>query len=185
MEQLMNKWFEFYKNRINNFSYEEYFKKRYSPYLAYLNDNIRPNMKLGEFGCGTSLVTKLIWNKHCKFTVTDNNLQMLELTSTNLKNFKVKKCLIDIQKPIKDKFDLIYSHGVLEHFDPNNIDIIISNQLKICSHLVHYVPTIKYEKPSFGDERLWSHKYWLNRFKPTQSIHFNNDYDLILIWRRK
>jgi len=181
----MNRWFEFYKSRINNKSYEEYFQKKYNPYLSYLSSHIKPKMKIGEFGCGTSLVTKLLYKENCSFVVGDNNKEMLELTSTNLNNNRIKKYLIDIKNPIQERFDLIYSHGVLEHFDYEQIRKIIENQLKVCGHLVHYVPSDKYKVPSFGDERLWSVEKWSYYFTPTKVIEFNNGYDLMLIWRKQ
>lgn len=181
----MNRWFEFYKDRVNSQTYEEYFQKKYKPYLDYLTYHIRPQMKIGEFGCGTSLVTKLLWHNKCMFKVCDNNKGMLELTSMTLGDKHVEKRLHDITQPITEKFDLIHSHGVLEHFEPYDIQKIITEQLKVCKHLVHYVPSSKYVKPSFGDEHLWTVEQWKKWIGVQKIVEFNNGFDLMLIWRMK
>jgi len=181
----MSKWFNFYKDRTCNESYEEYFKKKYSPFINYIKESIKPNYKVAELGCGTSLVTKLVHSPKISFLVGDNDRMMLELTSSQLGNRKVMKKLIDIRKELDEKFHLIYSHGVLEHFDTPEVCKIISQQLKASNHLVHYVPSAKYVKPSFGDERLLTPKQWKNSIGVPEIREFNNGYDLMLIWKNK
>ena len=46
---------------------------------------------------------------------------------------------------------------------------------------IHYVPLDKYEKPSFGDERLLPYKYWLDLVTPKCWMLFNDDHDLMFI----
>lgn len=181
----MNKWFEFYRNRIENISYEEYFNKKYGIFLGYLSQNIKEGYKVLEVGCGTSLVTKSLYRNNTQFTVADNNRKMLELSEINLKGTPVKKKLWDIRKQLKRRFDVIYSHGVLEHFNLNEIKTIIRNQLKCSKLLVHYVPSYKYGQQSFGDELLLSKYEWAYELGPSEVIEFNRGYDLILIWDRR
>lgn len=181
----MNKWFEFYKSRIGNISYEQYFNQKYGLFLDYLSNHIKVGDRVLEIGCGTSLVTKTIYRNNILFKVFDNNPKMLELSDINLKNKKITKKLFDARNPLKERYDMIYSHGVLEHFTISEIREIIKNQLKVCSHLVHYVPSNKYEFPSFGDELLLPKEDWNKDFKPSKIIEFNKGYDLILIWENK
>ena len=181
----MNKWYEFYKSRIESTTYEDYFRKKYAPFIEYLDAQIHPGMKIGEFGCGTSLVTKVLHTNKCMFKVVDNNAGMLELTKLVLGNMRVEKKLHDITQPLDEKFDLIHSHGVLEHFEPYAISHIISMQLKACPHLVHYVPSKKYCKPSFGDEHLWTAEEWKKWVGVPEVKEFNDGYDLMLIWNYK
>lgn len=178
----MNKWYEFYKSRVESPTYEQYFQKKYQPYLHYLETHIKPQMKVGEFGCGTSLVTKLLYHNRCMFKVVDNNARMLELTTMTLGDKQVEKKLQDITEPINEQFDLIHSHGVLEHFKPYVVCTIIAQQLKVCPHLVHYVPSAKYSHPSFGDENLWTPEQWKRWIGVPKVIEFNQGYDLMLIW---
>ena len=86
----MNKWFEFYRYRIENLSYEEYFNRKYAIFLGYLIQNIKEGYKVLEVGCGTSLVTKSLYRNNIHFKVTDNNKKMLELSEINLKGTTIK-----------------------------------------------------------------------------------------------
>jgi hypothetical protein len=74
----------------------------------------------------------------------------------------------------------IFSHGVLEHFKDEQIKYIIRRQKQEAQRVIHYVPTNKYVKQSFGDERLMSAKEWIKRFSPTNFKTFNSGFDLIL-----
>ena len=96
-------------------------------------------------------MTKSLYRNNINFKVVDNNRKMLELTAINLKGTQVTKELNDIRKPLKERFDIIYSHGVLEHFSLDEIRLIIKRQLMSSKFLVHYVPSSKYKTPSFGD----------------------------------
>lgn len=179
------RWYYFYRDRIENKSYEEYFNKKYQVFLEYLSKNIKEDYKVLEVGCGTSLVTKSLYRNNINFKVIDNNSKMLELTSINLKGLSVTKELCDIRKLLKEDFDIIYSHGVLEHFNLDDIRLIIKRQLRSSKFLVHYVPSSKYKIPSFGDELLISKEKWEYELGPSKIIEFNRGYDLILIWDRR
>lgn len=179
----MNSWAEFYKNRVNNKNYENYFKKKYSPFLRYLDHHISNKKNCLEMGCGTSLVTKTIFRKNINFHTYDNNKEMITLTKQNIKTTIIK--LHDIKRPINRFFDVVYSHGVLEHFSKEEIRNIIKTQIKYSGHLVHYVPSNLYKHPSYGDELLISKEEWKRLAKPDSIIEFNNGFDLILIWKQK
>lgn len=172
-------WPEFYKDRLTD-GYHTYFKAKYAPFLMYLEANLgRIN---GEFGCGIGTVTKLL-KKDTIYQLIDKCPEMLELTHQNLVNNNKRVILVqhDITEHLPRKFSTIYSHGVLEHFDELDVVKIISHQQKCSNKLIHYVPSYKYVKPSFGDERLKNKEYW-KQFG-CHVISFNNEYDYILVWK--
>lgn len=178
----MNSWYDFYKDRVNNISYEEYFKKRYALFLNMLSENMNGNVL--EVGCGTSLVTKLVYKNGVSFNILDNDCNMFSLSNKTLQKRLVSRYYGDIRKGFINRYGLIYSHGVLEHFSPAEIRSIIEKQLRVCDRLIHYVPSDKYTYKSFGDELLISKEEWKNICNPDNIIEFNNGYDLILIWRK-
>lgn len=179
----MSKWNKFYQNRIGD-SYLIYAAKRYSPFIDVLQKAVREKQatRVGEFGCGIGTITKLMEKSSLTFTLIDNDEEILALTEYQF-HTKVDRQKHDILIPIEKKFDIIHSHGVLEHFTPNEVKQIIDNQLKISPCLIHYVPSDKYDYRSFGDERLLSKEEWNGLIHPTEIIEFNNGYDLILIWK--
>lgn len=186
----MNTWNKFYNKRVNNKSYERYFSQHYAPFLDLIKEfsSIRPvnqPASVLEAGCGTGLVTKLTYSPENKYTLIDNNGEMLKLANKQLKNKYITLVWRDIRQNLTAKYNLIYSHGVLEHFDlPDCIKII--NRMKLLSpRLVHYVPTNKYKTPSFGDERLLSKAQWEDNLRPSRSFTFNKGKDLVLVWEQE
>lgn len=116
--------------------------------------------------------------------LTDLCSDQLELARMNMKgmasvNFK-QQSILGVEA--KEKVDIIYSHGVLEHFPNHCIRDILKRQRKCAGKVVHYVPTNGYKTQSFGDERLMSFEWWVCMWKPIRHILFNNDKDLLLIW---
>jgi len=174
-------WREFYISRVVNTKYEYYFIDKYALFLDTLDS--QKGKTFLETGCGTGLVTKLVYHPKRKFTLLDNDLEMLGLAINRLVPLPIRYVLGDIRTPMHQQFDVIYSHGVLEHLSLAWCIKIIQNQLAIGKILVHYVPTNKYTTPSFGDENLISRAQWEDALKPTKSIAFNEGKDLLLIWK--
>jgi len=175
----MNAWYEFYKGRVGH-EYSSYFIERYAPFLEMVRHNLGDLN--GEFGCGIGTVTKVL-GIHVKYHLLDNNIAMLGLAEDNLEHAAGYIHLMhhDITAPMHIKYDLVYSHGVLEHFDAPDVKKIIDHQLKCSNKLIHYVPSHKYKKPSFGDERLMNKTYW-EQFG-CSVVEFNDGYDYILVWK--
>ncbi len=183
----MSNWHDYYKNRVNNIKYEEYFYNKYNPFINCILKNINGEDKILEMGCGTALITKLIsrGRSDVNFNISDNDPSMLKLSELNLNNKNIDKALMDIKKPLNNKFSIIHSHGVLEHFNPSEIKEIINIQLKASKYLIHYVPSGNYKNKGFGDELLISKESWQDIAGPDDIIEFNKGYDLILIWHNK
>lgn len=184
----MNEWPEFYKQRVNSPSYFEYFCKKYKVFLKEIIKHT-PNYTygIGEFGCGIGTTSKylLAKSKH-KQHLLDNNERMLEMAKQNLSNHTTNQCSYSCQditkKPQHGRYDLIHSHGVLEHFSDSDIINILTKQASLTDVIIHYVPTNGYTNPSFGDERLMPVERWadiLSDFNP-HLIPFNEGKDLII-----
>lgn len=180
----MKTWFEFYKDKCYD-GYFQYVSKKYYPFIKEVSKHIKPFMKIGEFGCGMGNITKALmdYQPNAFYHLIDNSNSMLDLAEKNIDTFNISIKCWDILSEYPLTFDVIHSHGVLEHFNDTEIKIIIENQLNICDTLIHYVPSNKYNYKSFGDERLLTKEYWQYRFNPSEVIEFNDGYDLILIWR--
>ena len=181
---MTNLWGNFYQKKLND-SYLSYLKSSYSPFINEINGLLRKGFKVAEMGCGMGNITKILHESRDDFNSIcfDNNVDMLRLSEFNLGNdFIVRKH--DIVNLLEESFDLIHSHGVLEHLSIDEMKQVIKNQLKMSKRLVHYVPTSKYSYKSFGDEKLLSIKEWKEALNPDESIDFNNSKDLILIWNK-
>jgi SAM-dependent methyltransferase len=141
-----------------------------------------------ESGCGIGTISKILAHrKSAKYILYDKCPKMVELCQMNIKTNPTVLILQDdiTTSLLKPNSDLIFGHGVLEHFTDNDIAKILNLQILLSKYVVHYVPSAKYTSPSFGDERLLSKFTWQLRFKPDHIIEFNDGYDLILIWKGK
>jgi len=186
-------WFEHYVDRMND-RYRTHVATKYNPFLTLIAD-YAAQMKgstIAEFGCGAANVSRILAERFGGdnfYLLLDVEHDMLDLAYRNMNeagpDFNIHEH--DISQPFpSDVYDigLIHSHGVLEHFPDEAIRNIIALQRTHTKTLLHYVPSAKYEEPSFGDERLMTPDEWRKICKPEQIIEFNDGYDLALIWNK-
>jgi trans-aconitate methyltransferase len=179
-------WFNFYKNRVNS-SYLEYAEKRYDRMIQEIFEFVMYDSTIVEAGCGIGTITKIV-RKHRDVDIIcfDNDKDMLSLAKANLAEHKnISIVQHDILQPFGFKdADLVFSHGVLEHFTDDEIRQIISSQRQYAKYIMHYVPGNKYKVPSFGDERLLSKWQWIDISSPYKVIEFNEGFDYLLLFER-
>ncbi|MGI4167761.1 class I SAM-dependent methyltransferase, partial [Klebsiella pneumoniae] len=169
-----------------------YCRQQYRPFL----DAIRKEMRKAQFaivreeGCGIATITKILAQdadlEKFDFYAFDVNPDQVQNAVANLAMLSahVQVQWMNILKDTHTPVDIIHSHGVLEHFPDEDIDLILARQKADCPVLVHYVPLDGWETKSYGDERLLSIDYWVDRFKPSEWFTFNDGKDAVLIWRR-
>ena len=58
-------------------------------------------------------------------------------------------------------FRACYSGGFLEHFSDKDIQHLVAEQFKVAEYVFLWVPTPKYGRQSFGDERLMAPERWM------------------------
>lgn len=195
----MKNWHEVYESRINN-GYYDYFCTKYKCFLDKLENSVKEaygskdESTILELGCGTANSTKYLierFGNKFKYVAVDSCSEMIELAKNNIKESRVGVSDVDCTFYTDDIFEFIkrgdnfddvliaHSHGVLEHFDDDGIFKIISF---FSQSQCHYVPSIMYETPSRGDERLMSVEHWKNIVKSLANVEsFNSGFDL-LVW---
>jgi len=174
----MSNWSNFYKDRIKN-SYVNYVKYRYQPFIDIL---MSVNcFTFREEGCGVSTISKILK----EFGVKNIDMFDFDFDQVVLSQLNLKSDIPHIGNILKkqDEVNCIFSHGVLEHFNDNDIVKILSRQKAESKCVIHYVPTNKYESQSFGDERLLDIEYWKKLVNPSKTITFNNEKDLIMLFK--
>jgi len=185
-------WYERYVLRMNE-QYRKHLREYYNSFFVqlFILIDILKVQSIGEYGCGAGNCTRILydnWNiTNATWYLLDLDNRMLDLAKQNTVHMR---SAYFFQHNILDDFlrigemDMIFSHGVLEHFADKDIHRILDLQLHRAKTVVHYVPTFGYDKPSFGDERLLPAEYWHKTFKPTDTYEFNNGKDIVMIWRR-
>lgn len=160
-------WNTFYNKRVNS-TYQLYFEKRYKVFLEAIV-KAQPTIII-EAGCGIASISKYFTRFGISCEGFDNNLDMVKLSRVNCPEGQFHEGNIFDYK----SEHLVITHGVLEHFDNNQIRTI----LKQLPNSIHYVPLAKYSKPSYGDERLMSESFWTSNFEIKETKVFNGGYDL-------
>lgn len=192
----MDKWYNYYKNRVNS-SYQKYFEDKYSIYLHEVSKHLTSWCYAIEVGCGIGNCFKFLLktNPTVNFIGIDKSNGQLNLAYDNLSYFYNVTGYYHKPILIHDNMfngsltkygsnsQIIFGHGVLEHFSEAKIRQHINEAKKCAKYIVHYVPSAKYKKPSFGDELLLTPKQWKIISEPDEIIEFNKGYDLVLKWR--
>ena len=203
---MKDEWYEFYKGRIGSEGYQTYVEKRYEPFIEVINilinlkhdsKNLRTiqkrpfTTKIQEVGCGIGTISKAVYQQNPSYTfyLVDKSKAMI---AAAIEHFGKDRAINDLNQIIFLHGDVLYeyitpsdvcfSHGLLEHFDPPDINKIIMRLKAYSACMVHYVPTDKYGKPSFGDERLWSVDKWRRICRPDWVETFNDGHDLMMVW---
>ena len=130
------------KKRLNNINY----------ILKVLKENNFKGGKVLEYGGGNSSVAEAISKNYNidKFTIVDSNEYGIELLDNkNIKNLN-KKCESIFDYNDKIEYDLIYSVGLIEHFQGKELEKCIKRHFKYAKNnsLVLFtfpVPKMKYK----------------------------------------
>lgn len=190
----MTKWSQFYNGR-NCDSYRKYFEVKYRKFIDMIVDKASGYEIpfIHEVACGMGNTTRFIANNPMMnksvLSASDNDPEMLIMAAQNLFNCGVDNIALMKEDAFSigsngESYDIIHSHGFIEHFTDDEILTLINAQLACCEHAIHYVPGDKYKEPSFGDERLLSVEKWME-LNPTDIIEFNEGFDIILYWKKK
>lgn len=198
----MKPWYDIYKERMNE-EYKDHIKRKYAGFLDQIMQSFdgfmfRDSLTIGEMGCGAANISRVLSEKMSdmtSFILVDNCPKMMSLAMENMTDTKsifLNKSILDdefdygISFDMEGVFNIIHSHGVLEHFTDSEIREIIRIQKNCCNGpLLHYVPSNKYKTPSRGDERLMTPAQWQEICNPDEIIELNNGFDLVLKWEKK
>lgn len=180
-------WPEYYLDRVNNPQYQVNFYNRYKLFLREIRSILEAaprRLVVREEGCGIGMVSKSLSTGEYTYWMSDSDEDMLKLCEQNTRGMKHRIIThSDILKPdicIADH--IVVTHGVLEHFKDDQIKAAInhwSNDPHVYAQC-HYVPTDRYDKPSFGDERLLPANWWIDMLGECHAILDNGGRDLYL-----
>lgn len=111
-------------------------------------DNYAPGRKTAlDAGCGTGFFADYLASCGLKTTALDYSAEALKIARENAQN-EVIFMQADLLKPgladiLPEKFDLIFSDGLFEHFDPAEQDAIMRNLASVLSPdgvIITFVP---------------------------------------------
>ena len=130
------------------------------PIFMTISDAIRSGSKILDVGCGAGIFTAMLAHHGYEVTGVDQDPDVVNLAAEMVAYFRSPAQIAQASaadlSPYHNKFDLVYSLGVLEHFDRDETVALLREQAR-CSRLVLVaVPTqyTRYTGP-VTDERLY------------------------------
>ncbi len=138
-------WNQFWKKNVSNPSITPSWSKK--RIIEILNPLIRKGNSALDAGCGSGFFSKYFLDSGMETFSLDYSDEALELTRkiTNGKSRVMRHDVLDIElvKKIPQRFDLIFSDGLFEHFSADDQDAIMKNFYALLSKeglLVTFVP---------------------------------------------
>lgn len=143
-------------------------------YMAPVLDRIRARLPVGsriiELGCGAALHASLLASWGYRLTVTDNDPQIVELARETSAEFAQAMEILQVDATeIPGHFrgyDLIYSLGLVEHFDRDVTVELLRQQSQVASEVMAVVPSRHTRLvATVTDERLYPLSSWKAMFR--------------------
>lgn len=192
----MKKWSTIYSSNIKKQgAAKKYLNHKVKEKKIFLNKIInycKPYNNILEAGCGTGVLSIFLANNGFDVTSVDSDKDMLTIankisTKYHKKPHFMKKDINKLNYP-NNHFGVVFSHGVLEHFNDTQIVSILKRQLKISHTLIFSIPTdyLDENKDRYhGNERFLSREKWINLISKTQSeIIETFGFHYIMGWRK-
>lgn len=176
----MKKWSSIYLNNIKKLGgskkYLDYKIKEKTLLIDKIIKYCKPYKNILEAGCGTGVISTYLANKGFIVTSVDNEQDMLNIARKISKIYNKNPVFIkqDINKlnyP-RNHFGVVFSHGVLEHFNDDQIVFLLKQQLKISHTLIFSIPTNYLDEKKdryYGNERFLNRTKWEDLIAKTQS----------------
>lgn len=167
----MSKWSNLYEKEILSApSIDEFIKQKLSTKkkIIKLINKYASNKKIMELGAGTGVLALYISSlSNNKVDALDKDHDMISLSKryflSKFENSNINYLCDDIRNiNVKEKYDVCYSIGILEHYNDDEIIELINKQISISEYVIFGIPT-KYfdeDKKMYGNERYLSLQYW-------------------------
>ncbi|MBI4225980.1 class I SAM-dependent methyltransferase [Candidatus Roizmanbacteria bacterium] len=174
---MQKSWFDYYKKN-KTITVSNLFL--HWPYLLRLVSLLPKNLL--EIGCGPadhSIALSYIMPS-AKISVLDNDEKIIAFLKTKYKNKISDYFLCDLTKKEnikrlklkKNRYDMIYSQGLMEHFKDEDFVKIIENLLPYTNKMIHSVPSDSYPTKDFGNEILRNREELKRLLSSIEGINF-------------
>lgn len=170
-------WFNYYKNH-NGVAVSNIFL--HWPYL--LRILLTGPKKMLEIGCGPADHSIFISSlkPNLDISLLDYDKKIINKLKNKFKNKFNHYYVCDITNRIRVKklgfmhnqFDLVYSQGLMEHFEKKDFQIIINNFLPYTKKMIVSIPAENYPNRDFGNELLRNKKQLTEILSPIKDIKF-------------
>lgn len=159
----MASWHSYY----HELSISEYLSNLYGQrdFLVKVVDETPAGGTVLEVGTGTGSMSIWLSQLGLRVTALDQDTQVLALAKTHNRKFGGQvsewKEGDAFHLPFPDaSFDTVFHQGLLEHFNNDEIKLLLEEQLRVASKVIFSVPNNLYPTKDYGNERLMSARSW-------------------------
>jgi len=152
------------------------------PLLMEIARLVKPGDKVLEVGAGTGVLGWPLAQSGIEVSCLDNDKEILKMCGINARMLgaDIKYVFGDaFRMPFEDNsFTVCFSEGLLEHYDDNEIDLLVKEHLRVASLVVIGVPLEGCKDPAKGDERFLRREVWegkLDKFGLFRVITYNGE----------
>lgn len=144
------------------------------PYIWQICWNAKQNVL--EIGCGRGIHSIFLSYFIPSVFGIDNNLKLVEMARKNNSRFCGRARFLrgnafTLDFPARH-FDVCYSQGFLEHFEDEEIRLLVGEQLRVARLMIASVPSTFLATKERGDERLMSIEDWRRILKSFETRMF-------------
>ncbi|MBI5302899.1 MAG: class I SAM-dependent methyltransferase [Chloroflexi bacterium] len=157
-------WEEYYGTALSLAAFHNTVSGQFHFIQTALGHDLR-NRRILEVGCANAYLGMYLASIGARYVGVDLSFDLLSQS----RDWSSKSVRLDLMQgdllslPFqKGTFDLIYSQGLLEHFDPPVITAALRESLRVSRLVAFSVPTCYWRGGLRGDERLLSVKKWLD-----------------------
>lgn len=191
----MSKWSRLYEEEIKATDVKSYVEEKLRTKGTIINliNKYAPNGCVMELGSGTGILALKVASMGNKVIALDSDKDMIALSKKYFfKEFDnpnityINKDIRDYE--VKEKLDVIYSIGILEHYSDEEIIELLIKQLNLSNYVIFGIPTKYFDenKKMYGNERYLRIKYWRNLITQSKGelieethYHYLNGYQRI------
>jgi SAM-dependent methyltransferase len=127
-----------------------------------------------EAGCGTAVMSSFLGMAGVETVAVDNDPKVLEVARASAARWPAAPRFVehDIFKlsELGVEADVVFSQGVLEHFDDESILKLCQESLAVAPRFVFSVPSRWYGVLDFGNERLMTAPEWGAILEPAGDV---------------
>jgi Methyltransferase domain len=117
-----------------------------------------------EAGCGTAVMSSFLSMAGVATTAVDNDPGVLAVAGQATERWPARPELVEHDifalSALGRSWDVVFSQGVLEHFDDDAIRRLCTESLAVAPRFVFSVPSRYYGHRDFGNERLMDAEEW-------------------------
>ena len=130
---------------------------------------VKVGSRVLEVGSGTGVIGWPLAQAGVKVVSLDNEQEILDMAKVNAKlvGASIEYVFGDaLSLPYEDgEFDLVYSHGLLEHFPDDELAKVVSEHRRVGKMVVVGMPLLGCTEGAFGNERWLTEAEWIEKLR--------------------